>query len=130
MAQSVTVWHNGTASLVTPSCGNPAQRGTLNTTFFASFTGSKSTQLSVVGATRVDPFVLSLDSIENVRFLGVRVVNGASIQVVVTTAAGEETYNVSPLLLLFAQNPGDEITAISLVGTADLEVMIAGDVAT
>ena len=131
MAQASTIWHSGavTRQPVSSFPGGPSLSDMLNTSYQGTFGATKSAVLSVVGATVGSPYVLEMDSVVKARFIALRVVNGASIQLQVTSPAGTlQTFVVSPLLLLTAQNPGGEITAINLVGTADIEVLIAGDV--
>ena len=85
-------------------------------------------RLSVVGATDLSPYVVSLDTITKVRFLIIKVVNGASIKAVLTSAAVADQALSGTTFIWNSLNAGDEITAIKLVGTADVELMIAGDV--
>jgi hypothetical protein len=101
----------------------------LNTSFSGTYSASKATRLSVVGATDLSPYTVALDSITKARFLGVRVINGSSIKMLLTSPSGtDQALKVSSMLLWHSPNSGDEITAIKLVGTADIELLIAGDV--
>ena len=130
MAQAVTIWHSGAVSgqpIAVP--GGPSLADTLNTSFQGTYSASKSSRLSVVAATDIAPYTVTLDSVSKARFLGLRVINGASIKVLLTSPSGtDQTIKVSSLLLWHSPNSGDEITAIKLVGTADIEILIAGDV--
>lgn len=46
-----------------------------------------------------------------------------------TSAVGtDQALKVSDLFLWHSPNPGDELTAIKLVGTGDCEYFLAGDV--
>lgn len=129
MAQAVTIWHNGSVSgqpAIVPN--GPSLADNLNTSFSATYAASKSSRLAVVGATDIAPLVLSLDSITKVRFFALRVLNGPSIKVKLTSAAGADQAQSGVFFLWHSPNSGDEITAIKLVGTADIELMIAGDV--
>ena len=130
MAQSVTIWHSGAVTgQPTPVPGGPSLSDMLNTSFCGTYGSSKAGRPSVVGATDLVPYVVTLDTITKVRFLGIRVINGSSIKVKLTSPAGtDQVLQVSSLLLWHSPNSGDEITAIKLVGTADIELLIAGDV--
>ena len=129
MSQAATISHAGavTGSPTNSPCG-PTLSDTLRTDFQGTYGASKSSRLAINGATLLVPYTVAMDSVAKARFLGLRVVNGASIQVLLTTPAGtDQAINVSSLLLWHSPNSGDEITAIKLVGTADIELMIAGD---
>jgi hypothetical protein len=130
MAQSVTIWHAGA---VTGSAhavpGGPSLMDLLNTSFSWTYGSSKACRPSVVGATDIAPYVVSLDTITKVRFIGIRVINGSSIKLVLTSPSGtDQAFKTSSLWLWNSPNAGDEFTAIKLVGTADIELVIAGDV--
>lgn len=85
--------------------------------------------MSIVGATDLLPYIVSLGSIVKVRFIGLRVINGSSIKLLRTSPAGtDQAIKVSSMELWHSPNSGDEVTAIKLVGTADIELLIAGDV--
>jgi len=130
MAQAVTIWHSGAVSGQPHAapCG-PSLSDTLNTSFQNTYSASKASRLSVVAATDQTPYTFPLDSITKARFIGVRVLNGASIKILLTSASGtDQALKTCSLLLWNSSNSGDEITAIKLVGTADLEILIAGDV--
>ena len=131
MAQASTIWHSGaiTRQPVSSFPGGPSLSDMLNTSFQGTYGATKSAPLSIVGATDLLPFIVSLDSIVKARFLGIRVLNGPSIKVLLTSPSGtDQALKVSSLLLWHSPNSGDEITAIKLVGTADIEILIAGDV--
>ena len=130
MAQSVTIWHSGSVTgQPTPVPGGPSLSDMLNTSFNGTYAASKATRLSVVGATDLVPYAVAFYSITKGRFLGLRVINGSSIKVLITSPSGtDQAIKVSSLLLWHSPNSGDEITAINLVGTADIELLIAGDV--
>lgn len=102
----------------------------LSTTFSNTYQSAKAASPSVVGATDIAPYVVGLDSITKVRMFALKVVSGASIKVKLTSVAGAlQSLYVSSLLLWNSPNSGDEITVIQLVGTADVELVIAGDTA-
>lgn len=130
MAQSVTIWHSGAVTgQPVPFPGGPSLADMLNTSFNQTYSASKASRLSVVGATDLVPYVVTLDSITKARFIGLRVINGASIKMLLTSPSGtDQALNVSSMFLWNAPNSGDEITAIKLVGTADIELLVAGDV--
>ena len=131
MAQASTIWHSGavTRQPVSSFPGGPSLSDMLNTSFQGTYGATKASPLSIVGATDLLPFIVSLDSIVKARFLGIRVLNGPSIKVLLTSPSGtDQAIKVSSLLLWHSPNSGDEITAIKLVGTADIEILIAGDV--
>ena len=130
MAQSVTIWHSGAVTgqpLAVP--GGPSLSDMMNTSFSNTYSASQASRLSVVGATDLSPFVVAFGSVTKARFLGIRVINGSSIKALLTSPSGtDQALKTSSLLLWNSPNSGDEITAINLVGTADIELLIAGDV--
>lgn len=129
MAIPATVSHIGTlsGSPAQGSIGSPSLQEIINTSFSGTYGSSKSARPSIVGATDGVPFVLPFETITKVRVLVIQVRSG-SIKVKCTSAAGAlQALLVSSFLLVHAPNPGDEITAIQLVGTADIEYFIAGD---
>ena len=131
MAQASTIWHSGavTRQPVSSFPGGPSLSDMLNTSFQGTYGATKSAALSIVGATLGSPFVLDMDSVVKARFLGIRVLNGPSIQLLITSPSGtDQAIKTSSLLLWHSPNSGDELTAIKLVGTADIEILIAGDV--
>lgn len=129
MSQAATIWHSGavTGQPIGSPCG-PTLSDTLRTDFQGTYGASKSSRLAIVGATDAVPYVVAFDSVSKARFLAIRVVNGASIKALLTSPSGtDQAIKVASLLLWHSPNAGDEITAIKLVGTADIELMIAGD---
>jgi hypothetical protein len=130
MAQSVTIWHSGAMTgqpLAVP--GGPSLSDMMNTSFNGTYSASQSSRLSVVGATDLVPFAVAFGSVTKARSLGMRVINGSSIKVLLTSPSGtDQALKTSSMLLWHSPNSGDEITAIKLVGTADIELLIAGDV--
>ena len=129
MSQAATIAHSGAVSgtPVSSPCG-PTLSDTLRTDFQGTYGASKSSRIAINGATDSVPYVVALDSVVKIRFLGLRVVNGASIKALLTSPSGtDQALKTSSLLLWHSPNSGDEITAIKLVGTADIELMIAGD---
>jgi hypothetical protein len=129
LSQAATIFHSGavSGSPVNSPCG-PTLSDTLRTDFQGTYGASKSSRMVIVGATDAVPYVVTLDSVVKIRFLALRVINGASIKALLTSASGSvQALKTSSLLLWHSPNSGDEITAIKLVGTADIELMIAGD---
>lgn len=131
MALSALIQHTGSLS------GSPSQAGAsipslqeiLGTTFSATLSASKSGRPTIVGATDGVPFVLGLETITKVRLIVLRVTGGSlKVKLTNSTAGSLQAVMVSNLFMLYAPNAGDEVTAIQLVGTADLEYLIAGDV--
>lgn len=124
------IGHTGSVS-GTPAqatSGVPSLQEILNTSFTSTFASSKSARPAIVGATDASPFVLALETITKVRFMAMRV-RGGTLKVVVTSAAGtDQAFNLSDVLVWHSPNSGDELTAVKLVGTADLEYVLAGDV--
>lgn len=129
MPQSATIWHNGNVSgQPSPVANGPSLSDNLNTSFTNTYSASKSSRLTVIGATDPLPYTVALDTITKVRFVCIKVVNGASIKAVLTSAFGTDQKLSGNIFIWNSPNAGDEITAIKLVGTADIELMIAGDV--
>lgn len=112
------------------SAGTPSLQSILNTSFSATYQSSKSGRPGIVSATDLSPFIIPFETINKVRALAVKVVGGGSVRVKITTAYGtDQVIPVSGLLIWHCPNAGDEITSIKLVGTADIEYLIAGDLA-
>jgi hypothetical protein len=128
MARARTVWLNGAVSIAPLPCGSSQGIGdVLNLSLVATYQASKAAPLSIA-STEGTPTVVALDSIVRVRFIALKVNSYSSVQMIVTSAAGAtQRIPVSGLFVWYAPNAGDEITAISLVGTADVELLLAGD---
>lgn len=74
-------------------------------------------------------FIPALGTITKVRAIAVRAIDGQSLVVKLTSVAGtDQALPVSGLLVLQAQNAGDEYTAIKVVGSGRIEYLLAGDV--
>lgn len=130
MALPAIISHTGSlsGSPAASSAGIPSLQEILNTTFTGTYGSSKGGRPAIVGATDGSPFVLSLETITKVRVIVMRV-RGGSLKLKLTSAAGSlQSILCSDLFLWHAPNSGDEITGIQLVGTADLEYVLAGDV--
>ena len=130
MPQSTTIWHTGNVTgRPSPTTGGPSLSDSFDTSFTGTYSSGTSKRLTVIGATDIAPFAVAMDSVAKARFIAMRIVNGASLKVLLTSAAGaDQAIKVSSVLIWHSPNAGDEITAIKLVGTADIELMIAGDV--
>lgn len=88
-------------------------------TFDASFSASP----PIAGT-----FVPALGAVTKVRALAVRAVDGQSLVIQVSSAAGvNQSIPCSDLFVLLAKNPGDELTAISITGTGRIEYIIGGN---
>lgn len=85
-------------------------------------------RVSVVGATLLLPFVLSTNGIVKVRAISVKAQAGATITTLLTSSAGVDQAISATALLIHSPNSGSQFTAIKFVGTADLEIVIAGDI--
>src|SRR4051812_6500819 len=71
-----------------------------------------------IASTLIAPFVPALGAVAAVRAIAIRAVDGQSLVVLLTSAAGvDQKIPVSDLLLVRAQNTGDQFTAIKIVGT-------------
>lgn len=100
----------------------------LNTSFTGTYGSSKSARPTINGATDGAPFILPFETITKVRVIVMRV-RGGTIRLKLTSAAGtDQVIPVSELLVWTSPNAGDEVTAIKIVGTADVEYILAGDV--
>lgn len=130
MAIPAIIVHNG-ALAGSPSTGGDALalQEILNTSFQGTYGSSKSARPGIVNATDLAPYTIPLETITKVRMIAIRLQAGATIKVRLTSAVGtDQSFNVSGLFLWQGQNAGDEVTAIKLVGNADLVYAIAGDV--
>lgn len=95
--------------------------------FCAVYQSAKGGNISVA-STDPSPYTLPLEGILKVRVFGLRLLSGATMKVKITTALGVATFPCSDELVIHSPNPGDEITAIQLIGTGDILYAIAGDV--
>lgn len=128
MAQPTIIKHQGSLG-ANPFCGSGI--GSLveiaDTSFEGTYQASKSCRISVVGATDGAPYTLSLDGIAKVRAFAVKAQAGATIKARFTSGVGTDQSISATSIIIHSPNSGSEITAIKFVGTADLEVVIAGD---
>lgn len=81
-----------------------------------------------ITSTDLAPYTVNLDGITSVNLLAVRILSSsASVKVKVTSAVGtDQTVSVSGLYVWHSPVAGDVLTAIKLVGTAQLEYLVAG----
>lgn len=130
MAQPATITHTGVVNgspASTPGGPSPSLGEILNTSTTVTYQASKSGRPSIIGATDGAPFVLSFETMTKVRFFAMRV-RGGTIKLKVTSVLGtDQVIGVSDLLLWSSQFPDDAWTAIKMVGTADVEYLMAGD---
>jgi hypothetical protein len=129
VAQPVTILHQG-ALTEQPFCGHSSGSLTdiADTSFRGTYQASATMRVSVVAATDAIPFVLSTNGIAKIRALSVKAQAGATIKTLLTSAAGVDQAISSTALLIHSPNSGSQITAIKFVGTADLEIVVAGDI--
>lgn len=79
-----------------------------------------------VNSSDMSPFILSLDTIVSVFFIACRI--RGSLKILLTSAAGDDqAFLCSDMFVWSAPQSNNAITAIKFVGTADLEVFIAGN---
>lgn len=127
MSQMVTVAVSGavTAGPANASPTAPSLQDSLNVSTLRTYS-YKSGQSTTINAP-VTPLVVNLGAITKVRFFVIRVI-GAGLQVLLTSALGtDQVFKVSDEMMWSSPNEGDQITAIKLVGVADVEYLLAGD---
>lgn len=75
----------------------------------------------------VSPVAVAFGSITKVRFVMMSVI-GASVQVAITSAAGNaQVFKVGERWLWSSPSEGDQITAMTLLGVSDIELLLLGD---
>ena len=95
----------------------------LDLAFKATYAAAIAGNLPISGT-----FVVPLGAISKVRALAVRSADGQSLVVRVSSAAGnDQAIPLSGPLVLVVDNPGDELTAVSVVGTGRIEYLVAGN---
>jgi hypothetical protein len=87
----------------------------------------RSADVSSIAATDGSPYTLPLGTIAKVRFLGIHVLAGALKALLTNPSETDQVVRFGDWLFLHCPNPGEELTAIKLVGTADFEYFVAGD---
>lgn len=81
-----------------------------------------------INASSGSPFVPALGAMLAVRAIAVRAVDGQSLVVKLTSAAGtDQAIPVSDLVLVRAKNTGDQFTAIKIIGAGRIEYLLAGN---
>lgn len=129
MAQSRIVGVTGALSSGPPGSalfGADSRDDFLSLDFQATYGASKAATISIA-STDMAPFVMSLEGIVKGRVFALRALSG-TVKVLLTNAAGVAAILVDSELVLHCSGDANKYTAISLVGTADLEYFIAGDV--
>lgn len=115
------------ASPVTATLNAPSLNDNLNLGMSKSYPIETAGRPPVAG-TDMAPFVLPLQGMTKARFLALRVMSG-SLKVKVSTPNGgaDQVLPASDLFVIHNPNSGDELTAIKLIGTADIEYILAGE---
>lgn len=128
MAQPVTLTHEG--ALVSAPASSPSSLlDRLITSFEFTYQVARTGHPTIIGATDMAPFVIGFEGMTAVRVFGLRV-NSGDLKVLVTSASGtDQALNVGGQGVLLWSSPysGDQLTAIKMVGTADVDYLIAGD---
>lgn len=129
MAQSVSLQVIGavTATPSTVAAYSCTLQQLLPLSLSAVYESSKANIISV-DSTDLAPFSIPFENIIKGRLFGMRLLSGATMKLLVTTALGVFTIPVSDLQLIHNPTDGDEFTAIKLVGTGDVAYCLAGDV--
>ena len=113
------------ASPVPGTC-SPSLHDRIDVSFTHSYTQRISGSPSV-NATQDAPFVLPFGGVAKGRALVLRV-RGGSLRALITTPAGAaQAIRISDLLVIHNPAEGDQLTAVSLIGTAEIEYLLAGD---
>lgn len=88
---------------------------------------SKSARIQV-DATDLAPFSIPLEGIAAVRLVAVRSTSGASMKLRASSTNGgaSQVWPISDVLVAHLPGSGDELTALSLSGTGEVEYLIAG----
>lgn len=107
--------------------GGDSRDDFLSLDFQATYGASKGATISIVG-TDMAPVVLSLEGIVKGRLFALRVLSGDVVKVLLTQLSGVSTILVDDEFFFHSRNDANKFTAISLVGTADLSYVLAGDV--
>jgi hypothetical protein len=128
VGQSTTVQ---VAGAVTVAPSSPAQLSTSVQAFLkldlsVVYESAKGGIVSV-NSTSLSPFVVPFEGIVRGRFFAFRLESGATMEVHVVTGLGTAIFPVSDELVIHNPNPGDEFTAISLIGAGDVRYLLAGD---
>lgn len=127
MAQPVTVTVNGSVS-AQPSATNALAPSLAATVLFGTQrTYSYRVDDSFSINSPVSPTSVNLGSITNVRFIFLRTI-GSPVTAFLTSPAGSaQAFPVSEYFLWSSPSVGSQVTAISLQGVSDLEMILVGD---
>lgn len=127
MAVPAIITHTGSLS-GTPSSGTEplSLQELMNTSFSGTYQSSKSARPSI-NSTDGSPFSIPFETITKVRFFAIRA--RSTIKMLLTSPAGtDQITRISGLYIWQSPVDGDQLTAIKLVGNADVEYILAGDV--
>lgn len=126
MAQPVTVTVTGavTAAPAATTALSPSLQDVLPFGISRTYSYRQPSSFSVNSPT--NPVSVGLGSITKVRFVMMSVI-GASVKVTITTGLGTATFPVSERWMWSSPNEGDQITAMSLTGVSDIEMLLLGD---
>jgi hypothetical protein len=129
VAFPATIAHNGAiqGSPAASSSGIPSLLEILNTSFLGTYGASKGARVGIIGATTMSPYVIPLETIVRVRVFGMRVRGGTMTVNVDSPVGAAQLFPASDITLMHLPFSGSELTAIRLIGTADVEYIIAGD---
>jgi len=107
----------------------PPQCGGRSTTLMLDFAGQfdQSAEAAIhMSGTDLAPYDLNLSGITAVQLVGITILSGGPLVLLLDSTAGTaQAVPVSEEFLLSNRN-GPPITRIQIVGTADIEVMLAG----
>jgi len=98
----------------------------LGLNFTYTYGAKKSGDISV-NSTDMSPFSIPFEGILKGRIFAMRLISGGTMKVLLTTALGVAALPISDELLIHSPNPGDQFTAIQLVGSGDVRYFMAGD---
>lgn len=78
-------------------------------------------------ANPVTPYVMKISPITAVRAVAIRLRTGTAIVLVTSSVGADKAFPLSKLWVWRSTVAGSEITALKLLGTADVEYVVAGD---
>jgi hypothetical protein len=112
-----------------PFCGGSSMRAISDLDILTAYVQRMQDVFAVVGATVGSPFLVPFGTLTKANFVALHCMNQqGSAEARITTALG--TDQIIPFsggwILLWMPSAGEEITAIKLIGTADIEVLLAG----
>ena len=111
----------------TPTTDSAALRSAIDLSFKDTYDSAFGIGIPIA-ASGGSPFVPALGAITAVRAIALRSVDGASLVLKLTSAAGtDQAIPVSDVFLVQTKNAGDQFTAIKIVGTGRIELLVAGD---